>query len=223
VHEKQNAPSIRTGVLFCKINFMSALPSRDYISEEEYFAIDVAAERKHEYFDGQIWEMAGGSPTHAQLIANVQATIVAHLRGRSCYGTSGEQRVRAGKLLTYPDAAIVCPPPSFDPNNKDTLLNPIALFEVLSPSTREWDRAGKFDHYANIESLSDYVLVDQDWVRVEHYRRLERDEWARQIFVLRADQLAIALPDGVLNLPLDEIYDRFDLPQGLAPAPYPAA
>lgn len=205
---------------------MSAQPKTDFISEAEYRDIDAAAARKHEYLDGGMWAMAGGSPKHAQLIASVQATIVTHLRGRSCYGTSGEQRVKTGErgLQTYPAAAIICPPPRFDEDNADTLLNPRVLFEVLSPelqspSTRNWDRSGKFDHYKNIASLMDYVLVDQDWVRVEHFHRLPDESWALRTYVRREDALSIELPDGVLALPLDEIYERLDLPEGLAPLP----
>jgi Uma2 family endonuclease len=200
---------------------MSALPKTDFISQEEYWAIDATAEIRHEYYDGEIWAMAGGSPKHAQLIANVQATIVSHLRGRSCYGTSGEQRIKTGArgLQTYPDAAIICPPPRFDPENSDTLLNPRVVFEVLSPSTRNWDRSGKFDHYKNIESLMDYVLADQDWVRVEHFHRLPDESWALRVYVRREDALSIELPDGVLTLPLTQLYERLDLPEGLTPLP----
>ena len=196
---------------------MNALAQTKYISEEEYWALDEAAERKHEYFAGAMWQMSGGSPGHAQLIANVQTTINVHLRGRACYGTSSEQRVKTGAhgLQTYPDAAIICPPPIFDPHNRNTLLNPRAIFEVLSPSTRNWDRSGKFDHYKSIASLTDYILVDQDWIRVEHFRRLADESWALRTYVRRVDSLSLELPDGVLLLPLSEFYERFDLPEGL--------
>lgn len=200
---------------------MSALAKTKFISEDEYWAIDSTSERKHEYFNGEMWQMSGGTPTHARLIANVQATIVTHLRGRACYGTSSEQRVKTGAhgLQTYPDASIICPPPIFDPGNSDTLLNPRVIFEVLSPSTRNWDRGGKFDHYKNIAALMDYVLVDSDWIRVEHFRRSPDESWALRTYVARSDVLNIELPDGVLPLPLAELYERLDLPEGLTPVP----
>jgi Uma2 family endonuclease len=125
------------------------------------------------------------------------------------------------RFNTYPDISIACPPFRFEEKRsgvKDTLLNPRVLVEVLSPSTEKFDRTEKFDEYKLIESLTDYLLIEQERVRVEHYRRTENNLWTVESYTLRAD--TFALPGLEITLSLDEIYEGVDVSE--APMARPA-
>src|SRR5690606_31274388 len=118
---------------------------------------------KHEFLDGLVWAMAGGSPEHAAIAANIVALLVNQLAGRRCRVFSSDLRVRvkATGLATYPDVTVVCEQLELDPDDPKghTVTNPKLLVEVLSPSTAEYDRGEKLDHYRQIESLEVILLV----------------------------------------------------------------
>ncbi|MDQ3814367.1 MAG: Uma2 family endonuclease [Armatimonadota bacterium] len=151
---------------------MQAL-AEHYITEDEYWALEAGSDIKHEYFDGCIFSRPGGSPEHNRLAANAVISLGSQLRGTPCRAVGSDQRVKveATGLNTYSDVVVYCRPWRFDPREKNTLLNPVVLIEVLSDSTADYDRTIKFDHYKQIESLRDYILIAQDRVRVEHFHR----------------------------------------------------
>ena len=186
-----------------------------YISEEEYLEGEKISPLKHEWFDGEVFAMAGGTPEHSAIGLNVGGTLRAALRGKPCRAYNGDMQVKieATGLRTYPDVSIVCPPERFDPNDPNALLNPKVLIEVLSPSTENYDRTAKFDHFKQIESLTDYLLISANRVRVERYARAENGSWNLQTFTLRSETVALESAD--VELPLDEIYERLELPEGL--------
>ena len=174
---------------------------------------------RHEFIGGQLFVMAGGTPDHAHCIANLTTAIHGRLRGQPCRGAGGDQRVRTSESATnwyYPDFLIVCPPAKFGARDKNALLNPRAIFEVLSPETERFDRTAKFDEYALIDELTDYVLVSLSIVRVEHFRRLESGGWEVRFYTelnqnLRLDNFGI-------NVPLAEIYENISIEtQGVLP------
>lgn len=190
-----------------------------FISEEEYLALEEKSLEKHEYFDGRMYAMAGATPAHNLIAFNIAGSLSSRLRGLPCHGAGSDQRVKieASGLKTYPDVLIVCPPERYDERDPNSLLNPKVIIEVLSPSTEHYDRTDKFDHYKQIAELSDYILVAQDRVRVEHYTRGQGDSWTVRSFNQRAHTLS--LPSTSIELPLDEIYDRLELPDGLLALP----
>lgn len=157
---------------------MQAIAER-YITEEEYWALEQDSLIKHEYFDGCIYAMSGASPRHNIVAANSLGSLVAQLRGKPCRAVGSDQRVKveATGLSTYPDIVVYCQPARFEPRRPDTLLNPKLIIEVLSPSTAAYDKGVKFDHYKQLESLSDYLLIAQDRVQIDHYHRLENGDW----------------------------------------------
>lgn len=199
---------------------MSAQAKPRFVSEQDYYAGEEISPVKHEWFDGEVFAMAGGSYNHTTICTNVATTAKNALRGRSCKARSGEQRVKveASGLITYPDAVIFCPPARFEGSNQHTLLTPKVIFEVLSESTERYDRGDKFRAYARIETLTDYVLVDQNRITVEHFRRTP-DGWLLNSFVRRADVLR--LEDLEIELPLDSIYEELELPEALVPVAPP--
>jgi len=145
----------------------------------EYLTLEAASETKHEYLDGEIYDMAGGTPDHSGLAVNVTSELHAALRGRPCRVFNSDLRVRvlATGLGTYPDASVICGAFEHDPEDENTAINPVVLVEVLSDSTEAYDRGEKFAHYRRIPSLRDYVIVSQHEPVIEHYTRNDDDTW----------------------------------------------
>ncbi len=163
-----------------------------YYSPEEYIALERAAEYKSDYLAGHIFAMAGASEDHNTIAANILWNLRNQFQGRPCRVYMSDMRVQVAPngLYTYPDVVAVCGPRDFTDDYRDTLLNPTVIFEVLSPSTEAYDRGEKFAQYWRLGSLTDYVLVAQDRVRVEHFARQD-DGW----FVSAAGSL-----DEILHL-----------------------
>lgn len=122
-------------------------------------------------------------------------------------------KIENSRDKVYPDALIVCPPERYDENDLHALVNPKVVIEILSPSTEKRDPKGNFEPDKQISPLTDYILIEQDWIRVEHYRRAEGRLWTIETFNQRDQRLI--LPDIEIELPLEEIYDGLDLPSGL--------
>ncbi len=155
---------------------MSLQSEKKYINSEEYLEAERKAEFRSEYFDGEIFAMSGASRKHNIIVFNLSGILYRQLRNRNCEAYSSDMRVKVSSagLYTYPDVAIVCGKPLFDDAHLDTLLNPAVIIEVLSESTEHYDRGGKFKNYRTLESLSDYLLIAQNTVSVEHYIRQKK-------------------------------------------------
>src|SRR4051812_41215803 len=130
---------------------------------EEYLHFEESAVDRHEFHDGEILAMSGGTYEHSIINANVIAAVGSRLRGGPCRVAESNLRVRIGMLskYVYPDMSIICGPPEFDPSDpkRTTVLNPRVIVEVLSESTENYDRSGKFILYRMVESHEEYVLV----------------------------------------------------------------
>jgi Uma2 family endonuclease len=159
------------------------LPARQRFSFDEYLLLEEIAAVKHEFLDGEVWAMAGGSPEHAAVIGNVTTLLNVQLRGQRCrvYSTELRVRVKATGLGTYPDVTIVCGRLERDPDDRTghTAINPRVLVEVLSPSTEEYDRGEKLSHYQMIPSLEEVVLVAHDRHEIQIVRREANGTWSR--------------------------------------------
>ena len=154
---------------------MTRVAERSQLSPEEYLAWERQQERKHEYFDGEVYAMAGGSPRHNRLSNRVNTALENALGGR-CHVFTSDQRVRSRvRRYVYPDVSVVCGPPSIE--DDDVLANPTIVVEVLSATTEQYDRGLKWDGYQLIPSLTDYVLVSQDRARIEHFGRTTEGRW----------------------------------------------
>ena len=158
-------------------------PARQRYRFDEYLRLEEESPVKHEFLEGHVWAMAGGTIEHAALCASVTAILSSQLRDRRCRVFSADLRVRvkATGLGTYPDATVVCDSIETDPEDPkgQTVVNPTLIVEVLSPSTESYDRGEKLEHYQRIPSLKEVVLVAHDAHRVEVWRR-SGDKWARE-------------------------------------------
>lgn len=186
------------------------VPQRAYFTAEEYLDMERVAPTKSEYYAGEIFAMAGASPRHVIIVANIVASLVTQLKGRPCFAFASDLRVKISMhgLYTYPDAGVVCGKGQYEDTQKDTVLNPRVLIEVLSDSTEKWDRGRKFEMYRTIESLTDYVLITQNTALVEHYVRQPTGQWILSDH--RGLDAAVAIASIDCTLPLADIYDKVE-------------
>jgi len=149
------------------------------LTPEQYLEAERSAEFRHEYYNGHIYAMSGGSFRHAQIIGNLTAELHTALKTRPCSVVSNDLRLRVspGGLYTYPDVIVICGDPRFADDQRDTLVNPALIVEVLSPSTEAYDRGFKSAQYRMVESLEEYALVSQAEPRVEVFRRQAGAHW----------------------------------------------
>jgi len=180
-------------------------------SPEEYLRIDRAAETKSQFYDGEIFAMAGESRKHNLIVANLIGELRSLLKNSLCQVYPSDMRVmvEASGLYTYPDVVVVCDHPKFLDDQDDTLLNPILLIEVLSDSTADYDRGRKFEHYRRLGSLQEYILVAQDKVHVERFRRQLQNEW--NLWETNDIEARLDLQSAAGSLPLAEIYAKVEL------------
>jgi Uma2 family endonuclease len=187
-----------------------SLQPKPYFSPEDYLALERSAEFKSEYFDGEIFAMAGASEPHNLIVANTLSEIRQQLKKRPCRAYANDMRVKVSStgLFTYPDVVVVCGQAQFDDSHLDTLLNPILIIEVLSDSTEACDRGRKFEHYRKLESLAEYVLIAQQRPHVESYRRQPDRRW----MLTESDGLESSLRLDAIDceLALAEIYDKVE-------------
>ncbi len=190
---------------------MATLP-KSFLTEQEYLKLERAAEYKSEYIDGQIVAMSGASRQHSALSINLIALLRNPVRSKGCTLFNSDVRIKIpnGRLYTYPDLSVSCEP-VFSDGEFDTLLNPVLLIEVLSVSTRTYDRNQKLRLYKTISSFVEYLLVDQYSVNVEHWRRQEDGSWnVREIVSLDSEFVIESIG---CRLALRDIYDDVELPQ----------
>ncbi len=193
---------------------MSAQPKLR-LTPQEYLAIERQAEFKNEYYQGEMFAMAGTSEPHAVVASNINRALGNQLAHRDCLVYNGDLRVKVSPLgkYTYPDVMVSCGKRIFDDEQHDTLVNPVLIVEILSPSTEAYDRGAKFDHYQYIKSLTEYILVAQDACRIEQFVRQGDGTWTYRAFKSRED--VVKLESIGCELALQEIY--FKVP-GLPPA-----
>jgi len=141
------------------------------MSAAEFLVWESDQEEKHDWFEGEVFAMSGGTPRHSALGASVIIALGIGLHGGPCRVLSSDQKVvaRPGRHFVYPDVSVVCGSLDFEAGTTNVLANPTVLVEVLSASTEKYDRGLKWEGYQRIGSLRDYLLVSQSSVRIEHF------------------------------------------------------
>jgi Uma2 family endonuclease len=184
--------------------------AKQWISVEEYLALEREDKDKHEYLNGEVFAMNGASYNHTLITLNVAAALLTQLRKRECTVHSSDLRVKVSPtgLYTYPDVVVVCGEPQFDDQMKDTLTNPTLIVEVLSETTKSYDRGDKFAHYRSLPSFMEYVLIAQDRPHIEHFLR-EPKRWT--LYEIDGMEDTIELPSIGCILSLAGVYDKVRL------------
>lgn len=181
-----------------------------HCTPDEYLERERTAETKHEWVAGEIVAMAGGSLQHALIVANVCRELGNRLLGR-CAVFSSDARVCVSwkGLITYPDVTVLCGAPQFTDAAADTLTNPTFVVEVLSPSTRNFDRGEKGRLYRALPSLAGYLLIDQKPAEIEYFRRLPNGNW--EVAAISDINARLTLDALGCELPVSDIYRGLDL------------
>ena len=193
---------------------MFALPKRKYISPEDYLKMEEVSPVKHEYFDGEIFQMAGASDNHNTLAMNVAAELHQQLKKRDCKVYQNDMRLYIEKeeIYVYPDIMVVCGKPKIKKyKSLDNILNPVLIVEVLSSSTADYDKGAKFEQYRTIESFKEYILVSQDTKQITRYTKQKNGSWVLMDFI--GDKTEIELVSIDCKLTMDDVYDKVDLEQ----------
>jgi Uma2 family endonuclease len=188
---------------------MIAQPQKHY-SPEEYLALEETAEYKNEYYQGKILAMSGSSVNHNRIVGNLLFVLSTPLETKPCEVFASNLRllVKKNGLYTYPDVMVVCGRIEYVKGRTDTITNPVVIFEVLSESTQAHDRGAKFELYRAIETLQDYVLVDQARVHVEYFHGLEDGRWLLTEF---NDLEAVLMLESVgVEISLSRVYQRVE-------------
>jgi len=180
----------------------------------EYLAIERAASTKSEFYDGEMFAMAGGSPRHSLIASNLIREFGNRLDGKRCVPYTGDLRIQveATGLFTYPDLSVICGPLQFAEGTTDTVTNPTVIVEVLSPSTEGYDRGEKFRQYRQIPSLREYLLVSQRDAHIEHFIRSKDDDWTLHEACGREAELPS--PALGISVSLAVVYQRIEFLPG---------
>ena len=190
---------------------------------EEYLNLERESDERHEYWDGEIFAMAGESPNHGTISTNLITELRQRTKGTDCRVFSKDMKIRSGSdidlhkslkgFFSYPDIVIVCGALRMHDKVKDVILNPQVVIEVLSPATEKFDRGEKFKRYReNLPTLTDYVLVAQNYPLIDHFRRGAEDngEW---ILTPVSDLEAIwKFKNLGISIPLADVYDGVEFP-----------
>ena len=190
---------------------MSGLP-KAFLTPEQYLEIERKAEFKSEYYNGEMFAMAGAKSSHNLINTNLTRELSLQLRSRPCRVYSSDQRVWVAPtgLYTYPDLVVVCGEPRLQDGVLDTLLNPTVIVEVLSPSTEAYDRGRKFGNYRTIESLKAYLMVSSELIGAELYTRQPDNRWQ---LTAEANKLENTIEIELIGcrLKLADIYEKVEL------------
>lgn len=182
------------------------------LSPSEYLAFERASRTKHEFVDGEVFAMAGGSAAHNLIAVNLASELRNALKDGPCRVFSSDMRVLCPTgLRTYPDVSVCCGEPQYEDDQQDTLLNPLVVIEVLSPSTEKYDRVKNFEHYRSIPSLREFAVVASDRQVVEHYaRQADAAHWL--LTITQSSRNSVRFPALNREIQIAEIYSKVDLP-----------
>jgi Uma2 family endonuclease len=208
--ENEGGSSLSRGGKVVREAAVSTNP-KTFLTPEQYLEIERKAEFKSEYFDGVMFTMAGAKEAHNLLAMNVGFALHPQLRSRPCriYANDMRVRVSATVLYTYPDVIAVCGERHFLDDQRDTLLNPNLIVEVLSPTTEAYDRGRKFEYYKAIESFTEYLLISSDRVHVDLFRRQRDGDWLLKSAERMED--VFELQSVGCRLSLADLYEQVEL------------
>lgn len=189
---------------------MNSVAVLKYYSVEEYLAAEELAEYKSEYHAGEVFSMAGGTINHNQIIINLSMVFGFAFKKRDYRIFAGDVKLNMPSTdsFTYPDILVIQGKPEYWQNRRDTVCNAQLIIEVLSNSTKDYDRAGKFEIYRTLPDLQDYILISQDKIHVEHFVKQAPQQWLLTEYNALSDVFKITQLGE--SLALTDIYDKAD-------------
>lgn len=181
------------------------------LTPEEYLEIERNAEFKSEYYNGEMFALAGASYVHNRITRNISKALGLQLKGKVCEEFQSNLKIKEkiSGLFTYPDVVVIRGEPEFYDDEKDVVVNPAVIMEVLSKSTETYDRGFKFELYRRIEALKDYFMVSQDKISIEYYTRNDDDSWTLKEFKKINQNIEIKSIGCILEL--KDVYYKVDL------------
>ncbi len=181
------------------------------LTPEEYLEIERNAEFKSEYYNGEMFALAGASYVHNRITRNISKALGLQLKGKVCEEFQSDLKIKEkiSGLFTYPDVVVIRGEPEFYDDEKDVVVNPAVIMEVLSKSTETYDRGFKFEWYRRIETLKDYFMVSQDKISIEYYTRNDDDSWTLKEFKKINQNIEIKSIGCILEL--KDVYYKVDL------------
>ena len=182
-------------------------PKYNYVSPEAYLAMERASQEKHEYFKGEVFAMSGASNQHNFIASNLNRIIGPQAHGKGCklFGSDFRVHIPANTLYTYPDFTIVCGDNLKEIIYTDNLTSPSVIIEILSKSTKDYDRGSKFMLYRSIKTLKEYILIDSTTISVEHFEKQTDNSWRLTEFKQLSDNFVISTIG--LTLQLKDVYE----------------
>jgi Uma2 family endonuclease len=189
---------------------MITVSEKRYYTPEEYLELEVNSEERHEYINGEIILMAGGTPNHNQIALNISGTLNFALKRQPYRVFVADQRlwIPQKQIHTYPDIMVVKTPLIYEEGRTDTITNPFLIIEVLSKSTKNYDRVEKFAAYRTITGFNEYILIDQYTMHIEQYSKTDNNKWIFSEY--EGGDATLSLNSIPFQITLADIYDKVD-------------
>ncbi|MFB2972473.1 Uma2 family endonuclease [Aerosakkonema sp. BLCC-F183] len=181
-----------------------------YYTPEEYLALEETAEYKSEYHDGEIVPMTGGTTNHNQIALNVSVALSVAFKSKDYRVFMGDVRLWIPRFnrFTYPDVMVIAGQPEYYNNRKDTITNPQVIIEVLSKSTKGYDRSDKFRFYRTIPTFQEYILLDQNQMSIEQFSKQANKRWSYSVY--DEEDTALVFSSFQVEVSLADIYEKVD-------------
>jgi len=183
------------------------------VSIEEYLEMEQSSIEKHEYYKGEIFAMSGAKMPHNTISKNLLGTLFTKLKGKKCqpYGSDVRIHIESNTLFAYPDISIICDEVITRNNDDFNVLNPVAIIEILSQSTKNYDRGEKFKLYRDIPTLKEYILIDSESIHIETFRLNEKNHWELEEYNFVTEELYVkAINEKIL---IADIYEGVKIPE----------
>jgi len=183
------------------------------VSIEEYLEMEQSSIEKHEYYKGEIFDMSGAKMPHNTISKNLLGTLFTKLKGKKCqpYGSDVRIHIESNTLFAYPDISIICDEVITRNNDDFNVLNPVVIIEILSQSTKNYDRGEKFKLYRDIPTLKEYILIDSESIHIETFRLNEKNHWELEEYNFVTEELYVkAINEKIL---IADIYEGVKIPE----------
>lgn len=185
------------------------VPKYNYVAPADYLSMERASPHKHEYYQGEVFAMSGASWNHNLIARNLNTMVLPFLKGKPCsmFGSDLRIHIPENTLYTYPDFSIICGNPETMDEEQDTVIKPAAIIEILSPTTKSYDRGDKFNLYRQIPTLQEYILIDSESVSIEHFIKTNVHEWVltewkdiTHSFIIKTVAIPVTLQELYLDI-----------------------